>query len=362
MKCLWHYEWVKLPRNMIPEGRGVLGDWARLASRAAFRKGTSFYCGYHNAVIPGMWAGGVVGLKSILDTKSRSKALDAMKKLQQLGYIQYALNPDNKLFTYRITDWVMKCSGAACMKGTVYTTEGYGFLCLPRNITERLVKQNYIFEEADAWMDLWCHTVAEDPNNAFSFMAPAVQYGKYGAILTLETLGQRWGWEKTKVWRFFKKHGDVFTLYRLPSSYGCLILNKQYPVDAEVSLPSKEEILEVIEKIRKYSEHVPKKGSEHKHLSRMVAWYSRRLTGGYEEMQNESGTDGRVALLEPIINTYLSLCRNCKNCKYDCQGVNIKDLAVANRKQIRGQCRAVDLNEIAKERLFYEYTEWEYIT
>lgn len=64
MKCLWHYEWVKLPRNIVPEGKGVLGDWARLASRAAFRKGTSLYCGYTNTVIPGMWAGGVVGLKS----------------------------------------------------------------------------------------------------------------------------------------------------------------------------------------------------------------------------------------------------------------------------------------------------------
>ncbi len=38
MKCLWHYEWVKLPRNIVPEGKGVLGDWFRLASRAAFRK------------------------------------------------------------------------------------------------------------------------------------------------------------------------------------------------------------------------------------------------------------------------------------------------------------------------------------
>lgn len=94
-----------------------------------------------------------------------------------------------------------------------------GFLCLPRSITERLAEKHYIFGEADAWLDLWCHSVSRDPYNAFSFLAPAVQYGKFGAILTLETLGQRWGWEKTKVWRFFKKHGDVFALYRLPSSY-----------------------------------------------------------------------------------------------------------------------------------------------
>ena len=50
------------------------------------------------------------------------------------------------------------------------------------------------------------------PGNAFSFLAPAVQYGKYGAVLTLEILGQRWGGEKTKVWRFFQKHGVLADL------------------------------------------------------------------------------------------------------------------------------------------------------
>ena len=240
------------------------------------------------------------------------------------------------------------------MKGTVYTTDGYGFLCIPRNTTERLAKEHYIFEEADAWLDLWCHTVTEDPNNVFSFKAPAVQYGKYGAILTLETLGQRWGWEKTKVWRFFKKHGDVFALYRLSSSYGCLIFNKRYPVDAEVSLPEQEEIMEIVGKIRELSVDVPKKGSEHEHLSRMVTWYSRKLTCDLAETGDEFGEECRIAHFPPIIYTYLSLYRNCKNCSYDCQRVNI-DKAVQDRKQIRGPCRAVDLTEIAKESLFYEY-------
>ncbi len=51
---------------------------------------------------------------------------------------------------------------------------------------------------------------------------------------------------------------------------------------------------------------------------------------------------------------YLSLSRNCKNCNYDCQRVNITTLAVQDRKQIRGSRVAVDLTEIAKESLFYE--------
>ena len=92
MKCLMKYQWVKLPRNRLPEGKGVMGAWARLASRAAFRKGQALYCGHINAVSPGMWSGGIVGLKSILCLKSRQKALEVLQTLAGLGYVQYTLD------------------------------------------------------------------------------------------------------------------------------------------------------------------------------------------------------------------------------------------------------------------------------
>lgn len=215
LKCLMKYEWVKLRRDTLPVGKGIMGAWAKIAARAAFRKGHAFYCGYKNAVSPGMWSGGIVGLKSILGIKSRVQALEILDKLSDLGYLKYTLDSKTKKLTYQLTDWVVKCSGEECMNGAVYATDGFGFLCLPRNITHRLAEERYIFDEADAWLDLWCHTVSEEPGNAFSFMAPAVQYGNYGAILTMEKLGQRWGWEKTKVWRFSKARG---CLCSIPSS------------------------------------------------------------------------------------------------------------------------------------------------
>ena len=52
MKCLMKYQWVKLPRNHLPEGKGIMNAWAKLASRAAFRKGQASYCGHINAVSP----------------------------------------------------------------------------------------------------------------------------------------------------------------------------------------------------------------------------------------------------------------------------------------------------------------------
>jgi hypothetical protein len=218
-KCLFRYQWVKLPRTHLPVGKGIMGYWAKLASRAAFRKGRAKYCGYTNDVMPGMWSGGVVGLKSILGVKSRTEALEIMNMLSRFGYIRYTLDEKTKKLEYAVTDWVVKCSGAECMSGAVYATDGYGFLCLPRNITQRLADRHYTFGESDAWLDLWCHTVWQETGNAFSYLAPAVQFGRLGAALTLEALGRRWGWEKTKVWRFFQKNGDAFALHRLP---GCI--------------------------------------------------------------------------------------------------------------------------------------------
>ncbi|MDR1321459.1 MAG: hypothetical protein LBK56_08565 [Gracilibacteraceae bacterium] len=72
MKCLLKYQWVKLPRTHLPAGKGVMGYWARLTTKA--------------------------------------------------------------------------------------------------------------FEEVDAWLDLWCHTIRRDPRNICSGLAPVVQYGHCGAF------------------------------------------------------------------------------------------------------------------------------------------------------------------------------------
>ena len=129
MKCLKKYTWIKVPRGEIPfHAKGILIYYMRLASRAAFRKRTARYCGHTNAVDLGSWVGGMVGLKSILEVKKRRDALEIMDELQMLGYITYTLEPDTKILTYKITDWVIKCSGKACSEGeNIYTTPKYGF-------------------------------------------------------------------------------------------------------------------------------------------------------------------------------------------------------------------------------------------
>ena len=328
MKCLLKYSWLKLYRGYLPRGRGLMAYLSRLASRAAFRKGIGMYCGHRNPVTAGMWSGGIVGLKSILGVKRRSQALWVMHELEELGYIHFSLDSKTKKVSYQIYDWVLTCTGSKSEDGTVYASDGFGFICMPRTMTERLVQQNRVFEEADAWLDLWCHTVYRDYGNAFSFLGPAIQFGKYGCVLTLESLGKRWRWEKTKVWRFFQKNAETFALYKLPSSYGCVIFNTQYQYYEmdPVPLPAEEDVLTLLSEIRSMSRSGIIARSETDRINMMVAWNSRKLLKMHEaETQNES-EENRVAPECTYTRAYFSHGRNCKygrNCCYGCRSVMI---------------------------------------
>ena len=319
MKCLFTYKWVKLPRAHIPAGKGLMGSLLRLASRAAFRPGKAKYCGYINDVDAGSWAGGIAGLKSILGIKDRKQALSVMDQLAELGFISYSLTTHTKKLTYSITDWVMECSGEACSNGSIYTTEGYGFLCMPRSITERLVGRGYCFGEADAWLDLWCHTVWGDRYNAFSRLAPVVQIMRGQPVLTLESLGARWGWEKTKVWRFLKKNADTFSLYKLPGSYGCLIFNTLYPADfGPMEAPTDAAIMRVLDEIRFMGAKTHCPGSDHERINMYTLRFSNRIELGNLNdgcpSQCHPAVD-RVALLTPYnTRAYSSLPKSMNDC------------------------------------------------
>lgn len=325
MKCLLKYQWVKLPREIKINCKGIMGSWMKLASRAAFRKGKAAYCGYRNEVAAGSWSGGIVGVKSILGVKSRQKAFDILDRIQGLGLLKYTLDDKTKKLTYTITDWVINCSGADCSDSqNVYATDGYGFICIPRNVTDHLTENNYVFDEADAWLDLWCHTVWRDERNIFSYEMPVIQYGKYGIALTLETLGKRWKWEKTKVWRFLKKT-DAFALHKLPSSYGCLIFNTMYPIEALHETPSCEKVLRILSEIRKTSQNTFFEGTENEKINKLLAWHSKRICSETMEKTCPSSNKNRVADSAPIIRAYFSPCKNCMNCIYDCTRIYKKN-------------------------------------
>lgn len=344
-KCLQKYHWIKLYRNKLPQGKGIMGYWAKLASRAAFRTGTATYCGYKNDVEAGMWSGGIVGLKSILGIKNKSRALEIMDILAQFGYINYFLDSKTKKLTYQINDWINLTSNQEYSSGNIYATTGYGFICIPRDLTQRLVEQQYKFSEADAWIDLWCHSVSNEPGNIFSFLATAIQL-KWQSVLTLEELGRRWRWEKTKVWRFFKKYKDVFPLYRLPGSYGCLIFNISYFPGTNIDKPSHDVIMRIVDKIRILAKNTHCTGKNHNRINKLVSWFSQKISiDDCIQNSDEQKPKGRVALLDYIIRAYISLeeFKNNKSYIYDCVVGYI--LYLISFINIRGPCKNKNLEQ-----------------
>ena len=205
---------------------------------------------------------------------------------------------------------------------------------MPRCITEKLAVGKRIFDESDAWLDLWCHTVHKDYGNAFSFLAPVIQYGKFGCALTLEQLGRRWGWGKTKVWRFFQKNSTTFGLQKLPGSYGCLIFNLRYDSHKGDSMPSEGKILFLLDAIRKASRKGIEANSDSERINKMIAWNSRSVMKQLQDQEEVTGC--RVSVSDTYTRAYFSHGRNCKysrNCIYDCQGRYIG--AARNRRKVR---------------------------
>ena len=224
MKCLTKYPWVKYPRSLIPSKSGLLGNYIRLYARAAYRTGQARYCQYINDVRLGEWVGGVVGLKSILGVSTREKAFSILRELSDWGFIEYDYNTKTKRLSYRILH--IQIATMPEQGIPVYSKET-GFICLPRTLTQPLIQAGYTFGESDAWLDLWIHTIHQDANSFLSTIVPLIQFDS-GPALTLEFLGKRWGWERTKVWRFMKKHAHTFHLFKLPGSYGSVICNTCY--------------------------------------------------------------------------------------------------------------------------------------
>ena len=231
------FDWVKVRRKDLDLPQSVLTDLLKLTASAAVQAGEILYCRHINEVAAGQWAGGVVGLKAILGEKNKTKAIDRLNTLAELGYVSYAIDNSTRKLTYNIIGYhpflIQGDADFACVDNKT------GFFAISRNVADKLVANSVRFSDGDAIVDLWAHTVFKDAKNAFCCLSPAVQFGSHAA-LTLDFLGKRWRWEKSKVSRFFSKYTEYFTLYKLPGSFGSVIYNVKYLEN--FAAPSKEQV------------------------------------------------------------------------------------------------------------------------
>lgn len=276
--CPINYKWVRVPRSLMPDNsKGLMKDYFKIAFASAYKDGVVKYCGYENTVKANQWVGGVAGLKRMLNRRTRDFTLDALFLLQEYNLVSSFFEQGGKI-TVDVLDLVnfQTCSlkeqvqqdteqyisehrddlsqseienlqrYALEFNEKCYVNDNSGFICVPRNLTQRLVDTGYVFDDADAFYDLYLHTVYDYGYNPFSEKCPVVMYDENTSVITLEVLSQRWGWSKTKVSRFFKKFDAYFSLIKLQSSYGCVVFNKVFQTDSEFIVPSQQDCFDIV--------------------------------------------------------------------------------------------------------------------
>lgn len=286
--CPMDYKWVRVPRSLLPENsKGLMKDYFTIAFATNYKDGVNQYCGYENTVKANQWVGGVTGLKRMLNRRSRDITLDALFVLQDYEYVSTFFERGGKI-TIDVLDAVnsQSCSIKEQIKKDTdkyisdnydnlsqseienlqryaieynekcYVNDNSGFICVPRNLTQRLVDTGYVFNDADAFYDLYLNTVFNYGYNPFSEKAPVVMYDKNTSVITLDVLGQRWNWSKTKVSRFFKKFEEYFSLVKLQSSYGCVVFNKVFQTDTEFTVPSQNDCFDIVNHFKACGEMV----------------------------------------------------------------------------------------------------------
>lgn len=194
---------------------------------------------------PGQWICKLSALPRILRVHSKSQALELLDYFKDAGFLDYEiLDEDAGLIRYTIRNWKRYCIH---LEYNYYSYKGSGFFFFPLSAGRSLISTSrrngtVTFSELDAIMDLWLHTVLNEPKVCGSEFMPVVYYAnmKGQPLLSYSYLAKRWGWSKSRVGRFILKIEEAGIISRVSfsSSRGsvispCLYREMIYGADCE---------------------------------------------------------------------------------------------------------------------------------
>ena len=84
-------------------------------------------------------------------------------------------------------------------------------------------------------------------------------------------------------------------------------------------------------------------------INKLICWYSKNIC----QSKADEPQNNRVAESAYILRAYISPCRNCSICEYDCERIVDLSIPVIEANNIRGPCIPVDLTKFEKE--FFDY-------
>lgn len=236
MSCTQHMQLVKFPKvrvdknwfryfnhhkNFRNDGNLHLFSLMALYSYANFRSNTRTIAENQYLESPGEWICKLSALPRVLRARSKARALEILDYLKEHGFLTYAvIGPE--IIRYKIADWRRHC---VHLNYNYYSYKGSGFFFFPLPVGRQLVattRRNgkVVMSELDAIMDLWLHTIHQDPTVEGSGFMPVVYYANMGGkpLLSYAYLAKRWGWSKSRVGRFILRLEESGIIERISFS------------------------------------------------------------------------------------------------------------------------------------------------
>lgn len=217
------------------EGTVHLFSLMALFSYANFRSNERVINDDRYMEAPGQWICKLGALPRILRVHSKAQALELMEYFQDHGFLTFEiLDEEKEILRFTIADWKEHCTH---LQYNYYSYKGSGFFFFPLPVGRLLLKTarkevGIVFSELDAIMDMWLHTILNDPKVRGSEYMPVVYYSNMRGmpLLSYTYLARRWGWSKSRVGRFMLKAGEYGIISRVSfsSSRGSVISMCRY--------------------------------------------------------------------------------------------------------------------------------------
>ena len=161
------------------EGTVHLFSLMALFSYANFRSNERVINGDRYMEAPGQWICKLGALPRILRVHFKAQALELMEYFQNHGFLTFEiLDEEKEILRFTIADWKEHCTH---LQYNYYSYKGSGFFFFPLPVGRLLLKTarkevGIAFSELDAIMDMWLHTILNDPKVRGSEYMPVVYY------------------------------------------------------------------------------------------------------------------------------------------------------------------------------------------
>lgn len=161
------------------EGTVHLFSLMALFSYANFRSNERVIYGDRHMEAPGQWICKLGALPRILRVHSKAQALELMEYFRNHGFLTFEiLDEEKEILRFTIADWKEHCTH---LQYNYYSYKGSGFFFFPLPVGRLLLKTarkevGIVFSELDAIMDMWLHTILNDPQVRGSEYMPVVYY------------------------------------------------------------------------------------------------------------------------------------------------------------------------------------------